>query len=154
MNRKPSIPALLLIVVLGGVGLQQAAAHGPGRGMLRHQFFMMRGIPAPYQGLSNPLPATAETIAAGRALYDDTCAICHGPQGRGDGEGGKDLDPPPGDLMAMVRMPMASDAYFFWTISEGGEPIGTDMPAFRDVLAPEQRWQVIAALRAGLPPSP
>ncbi len=51
----------------------------------------------------------------------------------------------------MIRMPMAVDEYLLWTISEGGKPFETDMPAFKDVLTPEEIWQVIAFMRAGFP---
>lgn len=129
-----------------------------GRGMMggdvvRHRAFMTNGLPPAYAGLTNPLPATPATMATGRALYDDNCALCHGPAGRGDGEGGKDLKPPPGDLMALTGMPIASDGYLFWTVSEGGEALGTAMPAFKDALSADDRWAIIAALRAGLPPA-
>lgn len=153
MERKRALATGLLIAAVVGFGVELALAHGPGRGMLRHQYFTMHGLPASYARLANPLPATPATIATGRALYDDTCAVCHGPGGRGDGEGGKDLDPPPGDLMAMVQMPMASDGYLFWAVSEGGEAIGTAMPAFKDLLSADDRWAIITALRAGLPPA-
>jgi mono/diheme cytochrome c family protein len=46
---------------------------------------------------------------------------------------------------------MAVDEYLLWTISEGGKPFDTDMPAFKDVLTPEEIWQVIAFMRAGFP---
>lgn len=137
-----------------GPGMRGPGMMGPGMmggDWVRHRAFMMNGLPPEYANLVNPLPATPEIVAAGRALFDDTCAICHGPGGRGDGEGGKDLNPPPGDIMAVIGMPMASDGYFFWTVSEGGEALGTAMPAFKDALTEEQRWQIITALRAGLP---
>lgn len=46
---------------------------------------------------------TAEAVAAGptaaqlqaRQLFDTTCAMCHGPQGRGDGPAAAALNPPP-----------------------------------------------------------
>ncbi len=34
-------------------------------------------------------------MARGRALFAQTCAACHGPEGRGDGPGGEGLKPPP-----------------------------------------------------------
>jgi len=42
------------------------------------------------------------------------------------------------------------DDFFFWTISEGGEMLKTDMPAFKDVLDEKQRWQIVLYLRNGL----
>jgi mono/diheme cytochrome c family protein len=86
-------------------------------------------------------------------LYADNCALCHGPTGMGDGEAGRALNPSPALLAYMINMPMAVDEYLLWTISEGGEPLGTDMPAFKDVLTTEEIWNVIAFMRAGFPNS-
>uniref|UniRef100_UPI003AF98478 c-type cytochrome n=1 Tax=Thiolapillus sp. TaxID=2017437 RepID=UPI003AF98478 len=33
---------------------------------------------------------------------------------------------------------MASDAYLYWTIGEGGTPVGSAMPPFKDVLSEEE----------------
>jgi mono/diheme cytochrome c family protein len=41
------------------------------------------------------------------------------------------------------------DAYSFWAISEGGEMIGSAMPAFKEVLSEEERWQVILFVANG-----
>lgn len=38
---------------------------------------------------------TPELLARGKSLFDQTCATCHGTAGRGDGPGGKGLNPPP-----------------------------------------------------------
>ncbi len=47
------------------------------------------------------LPASAQAgdVAAGKASYDQTCASCHGPNGKGDGPLAASLpDPKPRDL--------------------------------------------------------
>ena len=119
--------------------------------MLRHQYVMRNGIPAAYRDASNPLPATAENIRAGGRLFASNCATCHGPQGLGNGPAGRDLDPPPANIARFVRSPMANDPYLFWTISEGGAPVGSAMPAFKSVLSDTARWQIIRYLRAGFP---
>jgi len=131
--------------------LDWASAHSPGKGMVRHRYFMMNGVPGEYAKALNPLPATDEIIAEGRALYNDNCAICHGPKGLGDGEGAEDLDPKPADLIIMTSMPMATDSFFWWTIADGGEALETAMPAFKEDLSEDERWKIIRALRAGLP---
>ena len=130
---------------------------GMGQGMMRgrmmgnpvrHRRVMMGGgVPAPYAGMSNPLKPTKENIEAGRKLYEENCASCHGPQGRGDGEAGKELNPPPANIAFVIDKPIATDGFLMWTISEGGEKLGTAMPAFKDVLSEKERWQLILYLR-------
>jgi hypothetical protein len=46
-------------------------------------------------------------------------------------------------------MAEVGDDYLFWLISEGGmiEPFNSLMPAWKQVLGEEERWQVIAYLR-------
>ena len=44
-------------------------------------------------------------------------------------------------------MPMATDGYLFWSISEGGIPIQTAMPAFKGSLSEEEIWKIIIYLR-------
>jgi hypothetical protein len=45
---------------------------------------------------------------------------------------------------------MMGDSYLFWRISEGGamEPFNSAMPAWKDVLDEEARWNVIHYIRA------
>jgi len=47
-------------------------------------------------------------------------------------------------------MPMASDGYLMWTLSESGKPIGSAMPAFDGVLTDTQRWQIVTFVRSEL----
>lgn len=44
------------------------------------------------------LVATPELLARGKDLFGRTCAACHGEAGKGDGPGGKGLNPPPRNL--------------------------------------------------------
>lgn len=123
-----------------------------GRGMMggamqRHRLAMMRGIPAAYRGLRNPLPADAATIAEGQRLYLNHCSACHGESGAGDGPAAAGLSPPPADLRWVMRRPMASDDYLMWAIGDGGTALGTGMPAFKDALSETDRWRIIHFLR-------
>lgn len=119
--------------------------------MQRHWTYMNEGVPAAYRGARNPLRSTDQTLTAGAALYAENCASCHGPTGFGDGEEGRSLTPSPALLTYLVQMPMAGDEYLLWTVSEGGQRFGTDMPAFKDTLTEDQIWSIIAYMRAGFP---
>lgn len=130
-----------------GMGMMGQQPGRAGMSMVRHRYVMMNGIPAPYAGTSHPSTADTSNVVAGKSLFETACASCHGPAGRGDGPAAKDLNPAPSNLTAVVHMPIASDAYLLWTVSEGGAPVGSAMPAFKDSLSREQIWQLVSYLR-------
>ena len=118
----------------------------------RQALVRMSGVPAPYDGLRNPLPRTPETVARGQAAYDGFCAACHGVEGNGVGVRGGDLFPAPGQLRWVGDLPRAArEGYLFWTIKEGGAPLGTDMTAFAGTLSDDDIWAVVAYVLARLP---
>jgi mono/diheme cytochrome c family protein len=121
--------------------------------MTRHSAFLRDGVPEAYRGAYNPLSSTPATVRQGGALYATNCARCHDPAGMGHGEAGLALYPSPALLADLIRMPRAVDEYLLWTISEGGEPFATAMPAFKDKLSREQIWQIVTFMRAGFPAS-
>src|ERR1700722_14320634 len=108
-------------------------SHGMWGSMPRHHTAMMSSIPAPYNALRNPLSRTRATVERGEVVYDSNCASCHGPNGAGDGETGKGLNPPRGNLVWLSQMPMVEwDPFMYWTVAEGGAQFGIAMPAFKD----------------------
>jgi len=126
---------------------QMGMMHG-GMSHVRHQFVMTHGIDSHYTNKQNPLAGTANNIAAGKKLYDQNCAACHGKTGTGDGEAGKGLNPRPANIAGFSKMPMATDGYLFWTIAEGGVPIGTAMPPFKNSLKDNDVWKIILYMRS------
>ncbi|MGH7251239.1 MAG: c-type cytochrome, partial [Nitrospiraceae bacterium] len=62
----------------------------------------------------------------GRAIYLDRCAVCHGPQGRGDGPEAPFLSPRPASLIS-AGTSVKSDAEFLAVIANGKPR--TAMPA-------------------------
>lgn len=140
------VSAFCPLSVSGQLGMM-----GPGHmkhmSMVRHHYVMTNGISSEYASKKNPLQLTTANIEAGKKLYGQNCAQCHGPTGLGDGQAGKALNPRPANVAAASKMPMASDSYLYWTIAEGGTPIGTAMPPFRDTLKAEDIWKIITYLR-------
>ncbi len=115
--------------------------------MVRHQYVHANGIDSLYKDLSNPLQLTSANIDAGKALFLQHCASCHGTEGKGDGEAGADLNPAPGNIARFAKMPMAKDDYLLWTVSEGGAVLNTEMPAFKQRLSSNEIWQLVTFLR-------
>lgn len=106
-------------------------------------------LPEEYAGLTNPLAGDQEAIAAGKEIYQQNCASCHGEEGTGHGPAAAALDPQPASLADQAMMQDLSDAYLFWRVSEGGamEPFNSAMPAWKDTLTEMERWQVVSYIR-------
>lgn len=93
--------------------------------------------------IPNPVPATAESVARGKAFYEIHCLVCHGPDGRGDGPvGSKFVTKAPVDLNDAYAQDQA-DGQLFFTLTRGR----VLMPFYRDALNPEERWDVINYIR-------
>ena len=91
------------------------------------------------------VPYQAISVASGVALYRTHCALCHGPDGRGDGPGGAGLPRPPADLTAPHTAQHTAGDMFWWL--SHGIPAG-GMPPFGAVLSEDERWDLINFIRA------
>jgi putative copper export protein/mono/diheme cytochrome c family protein len=107
-------------------------------------------VPAyPTSFFTSPTGFSAESIAAGAALYPKHCAVCHGATGAGDGPLAKTLPVTPANLTA-PHLWMHSDGELFWWLTNGIKtPEGKQaMPGFARVLEEDQRWALIDDIRA------
>lgn len=119
--------------------------------MIRFSTFVNKRLPEEYLKAENSVGYTTKAIAVGGPLYAAHCSRCHGETGLGNGQLAHALTPSPALLAYMVQQPIAIDQYLLWSISEGGKPFGTAMPAFKKELTQEQIWQIVAYLRAAFP---
>lgn len=139
------------VILLGLSLLLIACGTFPGGSFRTPMGRMMGGpfssIPSEYSALRKPISASSESIARGEQTYLVLCAGCHGETGRGDGIAAAALDPPPAALSFTLHM--RPDTYLFYRISEGGnfEPFNSAMPAFKDVLEEDQRWDLVNFVR-------
>ncbi len=117
-------------VLRGGVSARRepTAAEAFVARRLRHL-----AIPSNARDQPNPLPATPQTIAEGRAHFADHCATCHANDGGGDTAIGRGLYPKAPD-MRRAETQSLSDGELFYIIKNGvrftGMPAwGSDDPA-------------------------
>ncbi len=83
---------------------------------------------------------TAESITRGHKDFVENCIPCHGVSGEGNGEMAKSLKVQPADLTAPHVGNHTIGDIFHW-LSYGGQ--SGVMPAFKDILGSDDRWDVI-----------
>jgi copper transport protein len=93
----------------------------------------------------NPVPKTAESVAAGKAVFEQHCAVCHGTDGHGDGPAAARLNPPPADLYA-AHVDYHSDQQLYDWIRNG--ITGSAMTGFKGQLSDQQIWDVVNYVRS------
>jgi mono/diheme cytochrome c family protein len=91
---------------------------------------------------SNPVVATDAAVDRGHALFHQTCELCHGQKGHGDGPMSSSLTVKPADL-ASEHVQSQTDGALFWKIYSGRGM----MPSTQSTLSDEQRWAVIDYIR-------
>ena len=135
------VSALFLVAALPAAAASHSHDHGAGQGHGGAHAHGHWTAPATAQTTVNPVPATADSLRTGAALFQQNCATCHGPSGRGDGELAGDLETAPADLMTMA--PTHTDGDFAWKIANGrGE-----MPPWEGALSEEEIWHVVNFLK-------
>lgn len=75
-------------------------------------------IPQEVSERRNPVPATPESLADGRAHYADHCAVCHASDGSGETEMGQGMWPKAPDMRLSATQDL-SDGDLFWIIENG-----------------------------------
>jgi mono/diheme cytochrome c family protein len=115
----------------------------------RYKQYLWGNIPAQYVDVKNPLPASTENIALGKMLYQTHCQVCHGASAGGNGPAAAPLHPHPSNLAVTRGLPLATDSFFFWTVAEGGQSLGTAMPAWGGRLSDKEIWLVIHYIKQG-----
>src|SRR5688572_14772009 len=88
------------------------------------------------------LPKAALDLAEGKAIYERSCASCHGATGLGDGAAGRGMNPAPPPIGTLDHMRGVTPALTYRVVSVG--IAGTPMVGYAGTLTAEQRWNVVA----------
>ena len=96
-------------------------------------------IPMEAGDKKNPLPDTDEVFNQGRQIFLQSCALCHGADGRGDTYIGRNMYPPAMD-MTSPHVQHWSDAQLFWIIQNGVRLTG--MPSWEYSMSETDTWKL------------
>ena len=98
------------------------------------------------------LALNANLATKGKALFAQQCATCHGAEGKGDGEMGKGLNPPPRNYRTQ-EFKFGNDVVSIYNVLLRGSP-GTSMASFAQ-LPPEDLFALAHYVRTLIPnPAP
>jgi len=97
-------------------------------------------VPADHVSRLAPFAFSETSVAAGEKIFYDNCKLCHGDPGKANFQ---QLNPLPGDP-AGTSIQSNTDGALQYKISEGRGL----MPSFKNVLTPEEIWNVISYIRS------
>ena len=86
---------------------------------------------------------------AGKAVFTQNCAVCHGATGKGDGAAAAGLNPKPANFADPARQAAMTEARQLHIVNAGGasEKLSPTMPPFGDALTDQQIRDVVAYVR-------
>ena len=101
-------------------------------------------------GMVLPGLAGSADLVKGKAAFQQYCASCHGPAGRGDGPMGVRMNPRPKDLADKNYNASMKDEYLVKLILEGGKAVGKSamMPKLGGALKESDAAVLVAYIRS------
>src|ERR1041385_2218144 len=136
-----AIAAVVANVVIHGVSARDQPTHSEVAiaRTLRHF-----AVPMKLRSASNPLPVSAAALQEGREHFADHCAQCHGNDGRGQTEMGRNLYPRAPD-MTLPATQKLSDGELFAIIRNGVRLTG--MPGWGGEHSEQDDWKLVLFIR-------
>jgi len=141
MRKRPSLLMMSTVAALlaGGVLLFAQSADSPGSDKDRghhNPYAEFAKVPEKARAKSNPLTEDPDAPLAGRKLFEQHCAECHG----NAAEGGKKAP-----SLRAEEVQQATPGTLFWILTNGvvrrGMPVWSKLPE-------AQRWQIVTYLKS------
>lgn len=98
------------------------------------------------KAMKNPVKSSAESIAAGQALYAKNCRFCHGPEAKGNGPMAP-KDSHPSDLTDAKWDRGSTDGEIFLVIRDGAGP-DMKMKGYKGRMSDTDIWNTVNYLRS------
>ena len=96
-------------------------------------------IPLEAGKMKNPLPETDEVLSQGQQVFVESCALCHGGDGRAETPIGRHMDPPAMDLNS-AHVQHWTDGELFWIVQNGVRLTG--MPSWKSSISDDDTWKL------------
>jgi len=100
--------------------------------------------PSSAKSIKNPVASSkrSSSAKAGKKIFKTRCIVCHGEGGKGDGPGGKALNPHPANLTS-AKVQKQSDGEIFWKITNGRGA----MLKWGPIIPEKDRWSLVNYIR-------
>ncbi|MGI8960445.1 MAG: c-type cytochrome [Bryobacteraceae bacterium] len=142
-----------VFAVLFGLVMLKSSAHGFSahtQPMFVEKFAAgqarLMALPSDAKNKKNPVPNSSEVLTEARGHWADHCAVCHGNDGSGQTEMGKNMYPPAPDMRKHETQDM-TDGQLFYIIENGVRLSG--MPAWGggSEHGEEDSWNLVRFIR-------
>jgi mono/diheme cytochrome c family protein len=128
---------VVLAMVAGAASRASAQKKDVPAGTIKESTYAaLADVPEKARQKKNPFEADAQALAAGRKLFEQHCAECHGAKAGGTRKG-------PSLLREEVQQ--ATPGTLFWILSNG--VVRRGMPVWSKLPEP-QRWQIVTFLQS------
>ena len=98
--------------------------------------------PSSSNDLQNPFKDNEKATNEGKIIFNQMCVLCHGLEGKGNGEAGLTLERKPANFLAL-NVVNQTDGNIFWKITNGKAP----MASYEELLTDNQRWKLVNYIR-------
>jgi mono/diheme cytochrome c family protein len=131
-----------ILVGLSGLSCLCAAQSKPEKTERASGYGELEKAPAKYRTRPNPMLKDKDAVAAGKVLFEEHCAECHGESGLGSNKA---------PALRAQEVQLAPAGSLFWILTNG--VVRKGMPVWSKLPEP-QRWQLVTYIQSLGPADP